>query len=220
MRFKNRQDAGRRLAEKLMNYKEENPVVLGLPRGGVPVAYEVAEALEAPLDVVVARKVGAPFQEELALGAVVDGDQPETVFNEDILKRLNLSHDDLQDKIEAELEEVRQRQELFRKGRAPVSTEDATAIIIDDGLATGASMRAAIRGLKRRPIMRLVVGVPVGPPSSVEELRAEADDVVCLHAPEGFRAVGQFYEDFDQTTNEEVIELLEKAHHSVLSKGK
>lgn len=215
MTFADRSDAGRQLAEALMKYKDARPVVLALPRGGVPVGYEVAKALECPLDVIVSRKLGAPFAPELAMGAVVDGDNPEMVLNQDVIDAYEVSQEFLDREVEKELEEVARREEKYRLGREAVSVEDATVIVVDDGIATGASMRAAIRGVRRRPVARLVMAVPVAPASAIQSFAAEADEVVCLHAPEYFGAVGAFYEDFGQTTDEEVIGLMDKAQEWV-----
>lgn len=209
--FKSRREAGQRLAAQLLPYKDERPIVLALPRGGVPVAYEVAAALNAPLDVIVVRKLGAPGQPELGIGAVVDGDHPRSVLNEDVLRVLAVSEDYLQREVALELQEIRRRQELYRGGRRPEAIEGRTVIVVDDGIATGGSVRAALRGVRRSRPKRLVLAVPVAPPETIESLRPEADEVVCLSTPVFFHAVGQFYENFRQTTDEEVIELLEAA---------
>lgn len=209
--FKNRQDAGRQLAERLLRYRDERPVVLALPRGGVPVGYEVAVTLDAPLDIVVVRKLGAPGQPELAIGAVVDGDDPQSVLNPDLMRLLDVSEEYLAREVDRQLWEIRRRERLYRGDRPHARVEGRTAIVVDDGIATGASMRAALRGLRRAGPARLVLAVPVAPPDTVEALRAEVDDLVCLSTPEPFMAVGQHYEDFSQPTDEEVIELLDRA---------
>jgi putative phosphoribosyl transferase len=215
--FKNRQDAGRRLAARLMKYKDEHPVVLGLPRGGVPVAYEVATALNAPLDIVVVRKLGAPGEPELGIGAVVDGDHPQSVLNEEVVRLLGVSEDYVNREVARELFEIRRREESYRSGRSPEGIEGRTAIVIDDGIATGGSVRAALRGVRRSNPIRLILAVPVAPPETVESLQPEVDDLVCLSMPVFFHAVGQFYEDFRQTTDEEVVQLLEAARAHVAS---
>lgn len=215
--FKNRKDAGRKLAARLLQYKDEHPVVLALPRGGVPVAYEVAMALKAPLDVVVVRKLGAPGQPELGIGAVVGGDHPQSVLNEEVLRALDVSDDYLNREAELELQEIRRRQELYRGGCAPEPIEGRTAIVIDDGIATGGSVRAALRGVRRFQPKRLVLAVPVAPPETVESLQPEVDELVCLSTPFFFHAVGQFYEDFSQTSDEEVVELLGAARRQMAS---
>lgn len=215
--FKNRKDAGRKLAARLLKYKDEHPVVLALPRGGVPVAYEVARALDAPLDIVVVRKLGAPGQPELGVGAVADGDHPQSVLNEEVVRALDVSDDYLNREVALELQEIRRRQERYRSGRAPEPIEGRTAIVIDDGIATGGSARAALRGVRRSDPKRLVLAVPVAPPDTVESLQPEVDELVCLSMPFFFHAVGQFYEDFSQTTDEEVVELLEAARRQMAS---
>ena len=209
--FKNREDAGRKLAARLLKYQGEHPVVLALPRGGVPVGYEVAMVLDAPLDVIVVRKLGAPGQPELGIGAVVDGDHPQSVLNEDVLQMLEVSEEYLKGEVALELQEIRRRQERYRGGRPPEPIAGRTAIIIDDGIATGGSIRAAIRGVRRLSPQRVVLAVPVAPPDTIESLRPEVDDLVCLSMPVFFHAVGQFYEDFRQTSDEEVIQLLDDA---------
>ncbi len=209
--FKNRTEAGKKLALRLLEYKSEQPLVLALPRGGVPVAYEVAVALEAPLDVIVVRKLGAPGQPELGIGAVVDGDHPQSVLNEDVMSLLHVSDAYLEREVAVELQEIRRRQERYRGGRRPAPIAGRTVIVVDDGIATGGSMRAALRGVRCARPRRLVLAVPVAPPETIAALQSEADAIVCLSTPEYFHAVGQFYANFTQTTDEEVIELLEAA---------
>ncbi len=209
--FKDRKQAGKRLAAALLKYKAENPLVLGIPRGGVPVAYEVAMALDAPLDIVVVRKLGAPGQPELGIGAVVDGDHPQGVLNEEVMAALAVSQDYLDREVARQMKEIRRRQEAYRGGRTPEKVEDRTVIIVDDGIATGGSIRAAIRGVRRWKPKRLVLAVPVAPQESIESLRPEVDDIVCLSTPEFFGAIGEFYEDFGQTSDEEVTGLLDAA---------
>ncbi len=209
--FTDRKEAGRELAAALMRFKAESPVVLAVPRGGVPVAYEVARALEAPLDIIVARKLGAPGHHELGLGAIVDGDHPQSVLNEDIIRELRVSAQYIQTEIETELKEIRRRQTAYRKGRPAAEVAGRTVIVIDDGIATGGSIRAALRGVKRMGPGKLVLAVPVAPPETIAALSGEADEIVCLEAPEYFMAIGEFYDDFRQTRDEEVIELLEAA---------
>lgn len=210
--FSDRKDAGRQLAAALKDLHLEVPVVLAIPRGGVPVGFEVARALDAPLDIIVARKLGAPGQHELGLGAIVDGDHPQSVLNEEIIQELGVSPEYIKTEIEHELKEIRRRQEVYRKGRAPVDVAGRTVILIDDGIATGGSIRAALRGLRRLGPKKVVLAVPVAPSDTIESLRPEADQIVCLDTPEFFFAIGEFYEDFSQTGDEEVIELLETAH--------
>jgi putative phosphoribosyl transferase len=209
--FTDRYDAGRRLVARLLRYKDASPVVLALPRGGVPVGYEVARALGAPLDIVVVRKLGAPGQPELGIGAVVDGDHPETVFNEEITRLLGVSRSYLAREIEHQLAEIDRRQRVYRGGHPPVPVAGRTAIVVDDGLATGGSMRAALRGIRRAGARRLILAVPVAPPETIEALAPEVDEIVCLSAPAYFASVGDFYDDFAQTTDDEVVRLLESA---------
>jgi putative phosphoribosyl transferase len=215
MMFKNRREAGRKLATRLLEHKGEQPLVLALPRGGVPVAYEVALALDAPLDVIVVRKLGAPGQPELGIGAVVDGDHPQSVLNEDVMSFLRVSDEYLEREVALELREIRRRQERYRGGRPPAPIAGRTVIVVDDGIATGGSVRAALRGVRRGHPQRLILAVPVAPADTIAALEPEADTIVCLSTPEFFQAVGQFYDDFTQTTDEEVIELLDAArqHH-------
>lgn len=211
MTFKDRRAAGKLLAARLLEYKSEQPLVLALPRGGVPVAYEVAMALDAPLDIIVVRKLGAPGQPELGIGAVVDGDHPQSVLNADVMSVLHVSDAYLEREVALELQEIRRRQECYRGGRPPAPIEGRTVIVVDDGIATGGSVRAALRGVRRAHPRRLILAVPVAPPATIDLLQAEADTVVCLSTPPFFHAVGQFYDDFTQTTDEEVIRLLDAA---------
>lgn len=211
--FSDRQEAGRSLAARLLTYKGQNPVVLGIPRGGVPVALEIALALDAPLDVVVVRKLGAPGEPELGIGAVVDGDHPETFLNREIMSALRVSKDYLEREIQNQLREIRRREHVYRGGRSRVKLEGRTVIVVDDGIATGGSVRAALRGVRRANPARIVLAVPVAPADAVEELRHEADEVVCLTAPAAFFGISQFYEDFHQLIDEEVIRMLESARH-------
>ena len=211
MIFANRVDAGRKLAKRLLELQLKQPVVLALPRGGVPVAFEVARALAAPLGLVLVRKIGVPLQEEYALGAIADGDTPELVIDEEIRQRLGISENYvMQAKAEA-LREIDRRWHVYLGNRAPVEIAGRTAIIVDDGIATGATMRAALRAVRRQKPARLVMAVPVAPPDTLRHLAAEVDDSVCLYEPVYFAAVGQFYQDFTQTNDDEVIRLLAEA---------
>jgi putative phosphoribosyl transferase len=219
--FADRRDAGRQLGQRLLHLRdvERPPVVLGLPRGGVVVAAEVARALDAPLDVLVVRKIGAPYQPELAIGAVTDGQSPRHVFNQELINALGVDEGYLQSEIERELAEVRRRQDEFRRGRPPVPIEGRTVIVVDDGIATGATVRAAIAALRQSNPARLVLAVPVAAPDSLGVLGREVDQLICLHSPINFMAVGRFYSDFEQTTDQEVIALLEEADHRVRGAG-
>jgi putative phosphoribosyl transferase len=207
--FTNRKQAGERLAEALLRYKSEDPVVLAIPRGGVPVGLEVSRALDAPLDIVLVRKIGAPFQPELAIAAVVDGDRPETVHNPEAADFPGITDAYIKEETARQLAEIERRRGLYLGTRARPQIEGHTAILVDDGIATGATVRAALIGVRRSKPKRLVLATPVAPPETIEALRTEADDVVCLATPEPFFAIGQFYEAFDQLTDAEVIELLE-----------
>jgi putative phosphoribosyl transferase len=211
--FRNRSEAGRALARRLLRFKDERPVVLALPRGGVPVGFEVAQALDAPLDLVLVRKIGAPFQPELAIGAVVDGGRPETVLNEEMVREFQIPKSYIAEQSARELEEIERRRELYLAGRARAPVEGRTAIVIDDGIATGATMEAALHATRRADPKRLVLATPVAPPDTIERLRAQADEVVCLATPRLFDAIGAFYDDFRQLTDEEVIDLLRQAVH-------
>jgi predicted phosphoribosyltransferase len=181
---------------------------VGLPRGGVVVASEVAAALAAPLDILVVRKIGAPEQKELGVGAVVDG---VPVLDHELVRRLAVPDSYLRDETALQIEEIRRREAAYRRGRPAMALKDRTVIVVDDGVATGASTRAALRAVRRRGPARTVLAVPVASPETLRTLAAEADDVVCLETPEDFRAVGQFYEDFEQTADEQVIDLLDRA---------
>ena len=209
VRFLTRAHAGRLLADRLVHFRARDPVVVAMPRGGVPVGYEIARALEAPLDVVIVRKLGSPGQPELAIGALVDGDRPEVVLNPEIVRATGADQVHLEREIERQLQLARAREERYRRGRAAVPIEGRPAILVDDGMATGATARAAVRGLRRRGPGSIVLAVPVAAPDALEVLRGEVDDVVCLHSPRTFSSVGAFYEDFGQTTDEEVVELLD-----------
>jgi putative phosphoribosyl transferase len=209
--FRDRTDAGEKLAIRLQHLKQEGPVVIALPRGGVPVAFEVAKALEAPLDIILIRKIGAPGQPELAVGAVTDGDHAEVVINKDIAQATGASADYIERQKEAELKRIEERRARYFTGIPRPDIEGRTVIVIDDGIATGATMRVAVKAFARRGAKRLVVAVPVAPPDTVESLRQEVDEVVCLDVPEFFHAVGAFYRDFTQTKDEDVVDLLERA---------
>lgn len=210
--FENRVEAGRMLAIELARKQYDDPVVLALPRGGVPVGAEVARALQAPLDLVLVRKIGVPYQPELALAAVVDGEHPEVVVNEDVRRHAGVSDREFERIKANEIHELERRREIYLQGRKRVSIEGRTVILIDDGIATGATVRAAILGLRRSKPRTLVLAVPVAPPDTVQQLHREVDDIVCLETPSFFQAIGRFYRDFQQTSDQEVIELL--AQHS------
>jgi len=208
--FKNRTEAGRLLAEKLKPYANRpDTLVLALPRGGVPVAYEVARALNAPLDIFLVRKLGLPGHEELAMGAIATGGV--RVLNSEVVQSLHIPDRMIDAVSAAEQEELSRRERAYRGNRPPIDVRGRTVILIDDGLATGSTMRAAVAALKQRQPARIVVAVPIAPPETCDELRDDVDEVVCAVTPEPFYAVGLWYEDFSQTTDQEVRTLLEKA---------
>ena len=210
-RFPTREEAGHQLAEKLSTMKLENPLVLALPRGGVPVAFEVAKALKAPLDLILVRKIGVPWQPELAAAAVVDGEHPDLVLNDRVMSMLGINRAEIEKLMKQQLAEIERRRGLYMGGRAPQTVEGRTAIVIDDGIATGTTVRAALTALRRRKPKRLVLAVPVAAQETVAELKPEVDDLVCLQQPEPFYAIGQFYADFHQVSDDEVIGLMRSA---------
>jgi putative phosphoribosyl transferase len=211
--FVNRTEAGRLLAEKLEKYANRTDVVvLGLPRGGVPVAYEVAKRLRAPLDVFIVRKLGVPGFEELAAGAIASGGV--RVLNEDVMRAIPYADAVIEAVTAKETAELERREQIYREGHPAPELRDRIVILVDDGLATGATMRAAVKALRQRDTTKIVVAVPVGPPDTCEELSQEADEAICLSTPPFFQAVGQYYEDFSQTSDEDVRELLTSAVQS------
>jgi putative phosphoribosyl transferase len=210
MIFRDRHHAGRYLAGKLAKYANRPDVlVFGLPRGGVPVAYEVARALRAPLDIFLVRKLGLPGQEELAMGAIASGGV--RVLNEHVVRALGVPQDIIDSVAATEQEELARREQLYRGNRATPEVRGRTIILVDDGLATGSTMRAAVAALRQRGPARIVVAVPVGAPETCAEFQDEADEAICARTPEPFHAVGAWYQDFSQTTDDEVRDLLEKA---------
>lgn len=220
MSFGNRSEAGRKLAVALSKYKDRKPVVLALPRGGVPVAAEVATALNAPLDLVLVRKIGVPFQPELAMGAVVDGADPITVRNEDVIRMAGVDETEFAAIRDAELAEIERRRTRYLGDRARVNVAGRTAIVIDDGIATGATTRAALRAVRARNPETLVLAVPVAPSESLDLLRREVDDLVCLEDHSSFGAIGFYYRDFRQVSDQEVIEFLQRSPPEMASTAK
>ena len=209
-RFRNRRDAGRRLATELVTYANRpDVIVLALPRGGVPVGYEVATALGAPLDVFVVRKLGLPWHEEIAMGAIASGGV--RVLDKELLRIARVSEADLRRVIAREAKELARRERQYRGDRPFPDLRDKTVILVDDGLATGSTMRAAVEALRQEGPARIVVAVPVSSPETCDAFRDVADEIICAETPEPFRAVGAWYDDFSQTKDEEVHELLERA---------
>jgi predicted phosphoribosyltransferase len=215
IRFDNRRTAGRQLAHVVrdLGYASRRPTVLALPRGGVPVGYEIARALRAPLDAFVVRKLGVPGQEELALGAVASGGV--RVLNGDVIESLGLPDEVIDEVAWRELREIERREFAYREGRPAPHVGGRTALLVDDGLATGATMRAAVAAVRRAGPERVVVAVPVASPEAYDALRRDVDDLVCLFTPEPFRAVGLWYRDFRQTEDDEVRALLARAAFEV-----
>jgi predicted phosphoribosyltransferase len=210
MLFRDRLQAGRYLATKLSNYANRpDTLVLALPRGGVPVAFEIAKALNAPLDVFIVRKLGVPGQEELAMGATATGKV--RVLNEHVIRSLSLTDEAIEAVAAVEERELERREQLYRGDRPPADLKDKTVILVDDGLATGSTMRAAVLALKRRNPARIVVAVPVAAASTCDEFKSEVDDLICAVTPEPFLSVGQWYDDFSQTSDQEVQDLLRRA---------
>jgi predicted phosphoribosyltransferase len=210
MIFRDRLDAGRRLGERVRSEaRHHDPIVLGLPRGGIPVAYEVARALGAPLDVFVVRKLGVPGQEELAMGAIASGGV--RVINHEVVDALGITPAAIDRVAAAEQLELERRERAYRGSRPPLQLAGRAVFLVDDGLATGSTMRAAVQAVREHRPARLVVAVPVAAAATCAELRAEVDDVVCLSTPEPFLAVGRFYDDFSQTSDREVHDLLRAA---------
>ncbi|HZQ10930.1 MAG TPA: phosphoribosyltransferase [Anaerolineae bacterium] len=208
--FRDRRDAGRRLAAKLKQYANQpNVMVLALPRGGVPVAYEVAKALNAPLDLFLVRKLGTPGHEELALGAIASGGVLD--LNQDIIRALNIPNYLIEQISNQEYQELTRREQLYRAGLPPLDMRGKTVILVDDGLATGSSMRAAVSALRQLRPARIVVAVPVASEETCDAFRDLVDEIICAVTPMPFFAVGSWYEDFSQTTDEEVIDLLHRA---------
>jgi len=210
MPFSNRTEAGRELAKALAFYKEQHPVILALPRGGAPVAAEIAAALEAPLDLVLVRKIGVPFQPELAMGAVIDGQEPLVVRNEQVIRMAEINESEFDAIRDRELEEIERRRKLYLGNRPHPEVTGQTVIIVDDGIATGATIRVALRAIRMRKPRKLILAVPVAPTQSLDELRTEADEIVCLEDYDDFGAIGLYYSDFRQISDAEVIKLLEQ----------
>lgn len=211
MSFRDRAEAGRRLAEALRRFASERPVIVALPRGGVPVGFEIARELRAPLGVLIVRKIGAPGHSELGLGALVDGTPPQIVLNHSVMDMVRPSQAHVDAETHRQIKELERRRRVYIGDRAPLETSGRTVILVDDGIATGGTVRAALQGLAHVRPARLVLAVPVAPLDLIPLLRRQADEVICLETPEPFTAVGFHYESFDQTTDREVIDLLQAA---------
>lgn len=212
-RFKNRLHAGQYLADQLLQYANApDAIVLGLPRGGVVVASEVAGKLRLPLDVFLVRKLGVPGYEELAMGALASGGV--RVMNEDVLRQINISDNAIEAVTRREEQELKRREEAYRGNRPRLDVKDLTVILVDDGLATGATMRAAVTALRRQKPKRIIIAVPTAAPETCDEFRTEVDDIICGMTPTPFYAVGAWYEDFSQTTDKEVQQLLKTAQRA------
>ena len=211
MPFHDRRDAGQRLADALAGYSVQNPIVLALPRGGVPVAAEIARSLGAPLDLVLVRKIGVPYQPELAMGAVVDGRRPLVVRNEDVIHAAGVTEASFAAVRDKELAEIQRRRQRYIGNRPHPDLAGRIAIIVDDGIATGATTRAALQAVRSQRPARIVLAVPVAPASTLADLRGEADEIVCLEKYEPFYAIGAYYTDFGQVSDDEVIAALSQA---------
>lgn len=208
--FADRVEAGRQLARRLHDLENQHPLILALPRGGLPVAHEIAMELNADLDLLMVRKIGVPWQPELALAAVVDGHNPQVVVNQDIADLIPLPPDYLEKEIAKQLEEIEVRRLRYLGGRGPIPVQGRTIVIVDDGIATGATMRVALKGLRRKNPARMIVAIPVAPADTMEKLESEADLVVCLAVPDPFLAVGAHYRDFEQVEDAEVIDIMSR----------
>jgi len=212
-RYKDRMQAGQLLAKKLKQYANEpDAIVLGLPRGGVIVAYEVAEQLGLPLDIFLVRKLGVPGYEELAMGAIASGGT--RIMNDDVLRMANIPQSAIEAAVQKEGRELERREKAYRGNRPSLDVRNRTVILVDDGLATGATMRAAVAALRKQRPRRIIVAVPTASPDTCENFRTEVDDIICAMTPTPFHAVGEWYEDFPQNTDEEVQLLLRTARHS------
>ncbi len=209
--FRNRKEAGRFLARQLSNYKNSNSIVLALPRGGIPVAAEICEALNIPMDILAVRKIGVPVSSELAAGAICENDPP--YFSEKLLLRLGFKQDDLKSIVETEVENLKSQIKMFRDGKPLSHLLKKNVIIVDDGLATGATLQAAVHFLQKKNPAKIIIAVPVGAATSIQELEDKVDQIVCPLVPQEFEAVNQFYEDFDQVENEDALQILKYVRH-------
>ena len=213
MMFRDRKDAGERLAEMLLHLRGKKPIVLALPRGGVAVGFDIARRLGAPLDIVLVRKIGVPWQPELALGALADcaGAPPEIFIDERMIEALDIPADYVRDETARQLAELERRRRVYGAGRPPVEIAGCTAIVVDDGIATGATMRVALRAVRRRGPARLVLAAPVAAAQTLAGFAGDADETVCVETPKGLGAIGYYYEDFHQMSDSEVTDLLARS---------
>jgi len=209
--FRDRSDAGRQLAELLLPFKTKRPVVLALPRGGVPVGLEVSRRLDAPLDVLLVRKIGAPFQRELAVGAILDGAHPEIYVNNEALQALGLPASYVTREARNQLAEIERRRAIYSRGRSKADVRNRTVIVVDDGIATGATMRVALRALRHAGVAYLILAAPVAPADTAEALKTECDEAVFISTPDDFGAVGFYYQNFAQLTDADVVRCLDQA---------
>ncbi len=216
--FENRESAGRDLAEKVAAKSLPDPVVLALPRGGVPVAAEIAKVLKAPLDLVMVRKIGVPWQPELAAAAVIDGKDPQTVVNEEVCGLADVSRSYIDEAAKRELEEIERRRKLYLKDHPHAEIAGRSVIVVDDGIATGTTVRAVLKALRRKKPKSILLAVPVAPEEAIEALQGEVDDIVCLATPVPFYGIGLHYADFHQVPDEEVIKILEQARGAMEAK--
>ncbi len=212
--FMDRVDAGKRLASALKDFSGKHGIVLAIPRGGVVVGFEIAKALSLPLDIIIPRKIGAPENPELAIGAVAEDGT--AILDNQLIKYLGVSNEYVEKKLKRQKHEIERRLKLYRQDSSYPNLKGLDVIVVDDGIATGSTMKAALASVKNRGASSVTVAVPVGPPSTIEELEKIADRVVCLHTPEYFQAIGEFYSDFSQTPDEEVIMLLKESKEKTL----
>jgi len=217
LQFADRRDAGERLGQALSRFASLKPVILALPRGGVPVAFEVARALHVPLDLILVRKIGAPGHAEFGIGAVVDGADPQIVFNDEVIAQARIPQEYVEAETNRQLREIERRRRAYLGDRRPVPVRGRTVIVVDDGIATGGTVRAALKALRRSGAGHTILAVPVAPPETLDQLKDEVDEIVCLSAPTPFFAVGLHYRDFGQTSDAEVVELLREAEATSLS---
>lgn len=208
--FADRRDAGRQLAGALRRFRDADPIIMALPRGGVPVAVEVAKALEAPLDLLIVRKIGAPGHSELGIGAVVDGSDPQIVLNEEAMRFVAPPAGYVEAEMQRQLREIEARRQKYLAGRRALPIAGRTVIVVDDGIATGGTVRVALRAMSRAGAARVILAVPVAPPDTLDALQADAGEIICLSTPDPFFSVGEHYASFEQTSDEEVIRLMDE----------